>query len=132
MNIVSNKEPSENDFEYFKKKAMNAKDAAKILKCLDKERITLKGIEIAKIKKNGFALTEEEKDLHIDRGIERGIRSGNMKGQNATYLKTQLIHNIDELKFELQTLKDPVRREEIQLMLDKLQKRLEMVQRILK
>jgi hypothetical protein len=87
MNVVSNKEPSESDFDYFKKKAMNAKDAATILKSLDKVHITAKANEISKIKKNGFNLTEEEKDLHIDRGIERGIKSGRMKGQNATYLK---------------------------------------------
>ncbi|TNV71159.1 hypothetical protein FGO68_gene10930 [Halteria grandinella] len=54
-----------------------------------------------------------------------------MKGQNATYLKQQIKHSMDELTMELQTLRDPVKKEEIQLMLDKLQKRLNMVERIL-
>lgn len=69
MNVVSNKEPKDSDFEYYKKKAMTAKDSVKVLKSLDKDRINLKGLEISKIKKNGFKMDEREKDIHIDRGI---------------------------------------------------------------
>lgn len=92
MNMVSNKVPEESHFDYFKKKAMSAKDSESVLKSLNLERIKNKGIEIAKIKKNGFKVNEREKDLHIDRGVERGLRSGNMKGQNNTYLKQQIKH----------------------------------------
>lgn len=54
-----------------------------------------------------------------------------MKGQNATYLKQQIKHSIDELTMVMMTLRDQVKREEIQMTLENLQKRLSMVERIL-
>jgi hypothetical protein len=80
MNVVSNKEPGERDLEYFREMTETARDAKSILKCLDRRHIAAKGREIEAIKKLGFKMNEKEKDLHIDRGIERGIKSGMIKG----------------------------------------------------
>jgi hypothetical protein len=76
MNTISNRDPQDQDFDLLKNSYTKSQNASALLKSLEKEKIKLKGTAIAKLKKEGFKLTEQEKDTLIDRGIERGLKTG--------------------------------------------------------
>ena len=107
LNLISNKEPTEEEFKRFSWARNQCRDTPYTL-----EKVKLKQIQIEEAEK--FKYNPEEVEQQVKNNLYKKLREGNLKGFNLTYVRIELETEIEVYKNKLKTENNEGIRQKIQ------------------